>query len=183
MPRHDRLALALLALAPLTVACGNPLTVTAWLNLEEGSQVEVSGFAVPIEGGVFTRIDVDLSDLFHPQGTIVVEQVRIDDLHEISPDEFLEFGDAIVHDLSYQQARHYNRGIEGVYVANPGYMFSRAAIPRGARKGLPVWPRATRLMMARIMPPMQPTVSAWSARLRGMAGTKAERASCARLLT
>ncbi len=65
-------------------------------------------------------------------GRSIVEQVRIDDLHEISPDEFLEFGDAIVHDLSYQQARHYNRGIDGVYVANPGYMLSRAAIPRGA---------------------------------------------------
>ena len=65
-------------------------------------------------------------------GRSIVEEVRIDDLHEISPDEFLEFGDAVVHDLSYQQARHYNRGIDGVYVANPGYIFSRAAIPRGA---------------------------------------------------
>ena len=62
----------------------------------------------------------------------MTEEVDVADLHAVSPDEFLEFGDAIVHDLSYQQARHYNREISGVYVANPGYMLSRSAIPRGA---------------------------------------------------
>ena len=56
----------------------------------------------------------------------------VTDLHAITPDEFLEFGDAIVNDLSYQQARHYNRAVEGVYVANPGYLLSKSAIPRGA---------------------------------------------------
>jgi S1-C subfamily serine protease len=65
-------------------------------------------------------------------GRTVVQELEVVDLHSVSPDEFLEFGDAIVHDLSYQQARHYNRAIEGVYVANPGYILSRAAIPRGA---------------------------------------------------
>ena len=60
------------------------------------------------------------------------ETVLVDDLHSISPDEYMEFGDAIVHNLSYQQARHYNRAVNGVYVANPGYALSRSAIPRGA---------------------------------------------------
>ena len=69
--------LAIVLLAALSVGCGNPLTISAWLNLEEGSQVELPGFLMPVEGGVFTRIDVDLSDLLHPQGTIQVEQVRI----------------------------------------------------------------------------------------------------------
>ncbi len=59
-------------------------------------------------------------------------ELPVTDLHVISPASFLQFGDAIVHDLSYQQARHYNRPIEGVYIANPGYLFSTAAIPRGA---------------------------------------------------
>lgn len=65
-------------------------------------------------------------------GRAVTAEIEVTDLHDISPDEYLEFGNAIVHDLSYQQARHYNRPIGGVYVANPGYIFSRAAIPRGA---------------------------------------------------
>jgi S1-C subfamily serine protease len=65
-------------------------------------------------------------------GRSIVATVPVDDLHAITPDEYLEFGDAIVNQLSYQQARHYNRPPEGVYVANPGYILSRAAIPRGA---------------------------------------------------
>jgi S1-C subfamily serine protease len=65
-------------------------------------------------------------------GKSVTETVRVSDLHAISPNEFLEFGDAIVNNLSYQQARHYNRAPEGVYVANPGYLLSKSAIPRGA---------------------------------------------------
>ena len=37
-----------------------------------------------------------------------------------------------MHVLSYQQARHYNLPIKGVYVANPGYVFGSAGIPHGA---------------------------------------------------
>jgi len=58
--------------------------------------------------------------------------VNVQDLHAISPQEYIQFGDAVVHDLSYQQARHMNRAIEGVYIANPGYVFGNAGIPRGS---------------------------------------------------
>jgi S1-C subfamily serine protease len=54
------------------------------------------------------------------------------DLHSVTPAEYLQFSDALVHNLSYQQARHLNRPIEGVYVANPGYALGAAAIPRGS---------------------------------------------------
>jgi len=65
-------------------------------------------------------------------GNSVIEHILVTDLHAISPSEFVEFGDAIVNNLSYQQARHYNRSASGVYVANPGYLLSKSAIPRGA---------------------------------------------------
>ncbi|MBT8087338.1 MAG: trypsin-like peptidase domain-containing protein, partial [Gammaproteobacteria bacterium] len=65
-------------------------------------------------------------------GKRIVASIVVDDLHEITPDEYLEFGDAILNQLSYQQARHYNRPATGIYVANPGYLLSKAAIPRGA---------------------------------------------------
>lgn len=81
-------------------------------------------------------LDNEVGDMIEVEvergGQTVLEQVEVADLHDISPDEFLEFGDAIVNNLSYQQARHYNRAVKGVYVANPGYMLSRSAIPRGA---------------------------------------------------
>jgi len=65
-------------------------------------------------------------------GKPVRDTIVVTDLHAITPDEYLEFGDAIVNDLSYQQARHYNLPVRGVYVANPGYLLSKAAVPRGA---------------------------------------------------
>ena len=58
--------------------------------------------------------------------------IVVSDLHTITPAEYLEFGDAIVNNLSYQQARHYNLPVQGAYVANPGYLLSKAAVPRGA---------------------------------------------------
>jgi S1-C subfamily serine protease len=58
--------------------------------------------------------------------------LTVQDLHAITPDEYIQFGDAVVHKLSYQQARSFNREISGVYVANPGYVLGNAAIPRGS---------------------------------------------------
>ncbi len=58
--------------------------------------------------------------------------LQVTNLHAMTPDEFLQFGDAVVHKLSYQQARHLNREIAGVYVANPGYVLAAAGIPRGS---------------------------------------------------
>ncbi|MSQ92317.1 MAG: PDZ domain-containing protein, partial [Gammaproteobacteria bacterium] len=59
-------------------------------------------------------------------------RLPVQDLHGITPDEYLEIGDGILHTLSWQMARHMNVPIAGVYVANPGYMFGSAGIPRGA---------------------------------------------------
>ena len=56
----------------------------------------------------------------------------VQDLYAITPDEYLEIGDGVLHTLSWQMARHMNVPIAGVYVANPGYMFGSAGIPRGA---------------------------------------------------
>ncbi len=58
--------------------------------------------------------------------------LEVESLSAITADEYIEFGEAVVHTLSYQQARHYNLPIKGVYVANPGYVFGSAGIPRGA---------------------------------------------------
>jgi S1-C subfamily serine protease len=59
-------------------------------------------------------------------------ELSVQDLYQVTPHRFLEFGDAVVHDLSWQQARHINVPIRGVYVANPGYVLGAAAVPRGA---------------------------------------------------
>jgi len=61
--------------------------------------------------------------------------LNVQSLSAITADEYIEFGEAVVHTLSYEQARHYNLPIKGVYVANPGYVFGSAGIPHGALIG------------------------------------------------
>jgi len=65
-------------------------------------------------------------------GSLREVEVEVGDLDTITPASYLEFGDAVVHNLSYQQARHFNLPISGVYVANPGYSLAAAGVPRGA---------------------------------------------------
>ncbi len=65
-------------------------------------------------------------------GQALDKQLTVEDLYAITPDSYLEFGDSVVHNLSWQQARHINSAITGVYVANPGYVLGAAAVPRGA---------------------------------------------------
>lgn len=81
-----------------------------------------------LDAQVGQRVSIELQR----NGSFVVEALPVNDLHAVTPAEYLQFADALVHDLSYQQARHLNREIEGVYVANPGYALGSAAIPRGS---------------------------------------------------
>ena len=79
-------------------------------------------------GDILTRIDGQLVTTFEPLDEILDESVgksvtleverggdgarkarlQVEDLHAITPDAYLEFGDAVVHTLSYQMARHFN---------------------------------------------------------------------------
>ncbi|VFQ70276.1 unnamed protein product [Cuscuta campestris] len=54
----------------------------------------------------------------------------VQDLHSITPDYFLEVSGAVIHPLSYQQARNFRFHCGLVYVAEPGYMLFRAGVPR-----------------------------------------------------
>ena len=87
---------------------------------------------VPLAAVLDNNVGQDIAVTVERGGRRIDASIRVEDLHAITPDEYLEFGDAIVNQLSYQQARHYNRTAEGIYVANPGYLLSRAAVPRGA---------------------------------------------------
>ena len=65
-------------------------------------------------------------------GKLLSEDIQVQDLNALSPVSYLEFGGATLNDLSYQAARGYNVPVHGVYVANPGYVFATAGIPRAA---------------------------------------------------
>ena len=87
---------------------------------------------VPLAAMLDDNVNEDIEIEVERGGQAIRSTVTVTDLHAITPAQFLEFGDAIVNDLSYQQARHYNLPVSGVYVANPGYLLSKSAVPRGA---------------------------------------------------
>jgi S1-C subfamily serine protease len=58
--------------------------------------------------------------------------IKVQDLDEVNPVSYLEFGGAVLNDLSLQVARGFNAKVNGVYVANPGYVFGTAGIARAA---------------------------------------------------
>jgi S1-C subfamily serine protease len=81
-----------------------------------------------LDDAVGAQVDLELVR----GGKSVATRLPVGDLHAITPSAYAEVGDAVVHTLSYEQARYFNRPTRGVYVANPGYMFGSAGIARGA---------------------------------------------------
>ncbi|KAI8534554.1 hypothetical protein RHMOL_Rhmol10G0098800 [Rhododendron molle] len=62
-------------------------------------------------------------------GNYVFPLFQVQDLHSITPDSFLEVSGAVIHPLSYQQARNFRFNCGLVYVAEPGYLLG-AKVPR-----------------------------------------------------
>ncbi|KAL7090216.1 hypothetical protein ACP275_12G026500 [Erythranthe tilingii] len=65
-------------------------------------------------------------------GKPLTVDLTVQDLHSVTPDYFLELSGAIIHPLSYQQARNFRFQCGLVYVAEQGYMLFRAGVPRHA---------------------------------------------------
>jgi S1-C subfamily serine protease len=106
-------------------------------KLEPGDVlVEVNGKLVaefvPLAAALDGSVGQEIKVVVERGGIRRESMLRVDDLHSITPAEYVEYGDGVFHKLSYQQARHFYRPVEGVYVANPGYVFGKAAIPRGS---------------------------------------------------
>jgi S1-C subfamily serine protease len=87
---------------------------------------------VPLAALLDAKVGEPITVVIERGGEQIEHRIVVDDLHAITPSEYIEYGEGIFHNLSYQQARHFYRPISGVYVANPGYVFGTAAIPRAS---------------------------------------------------
>lgn len=109
----------------------------ASLHLQSGDiLVSVNGKLitefVPLAALLDANVETKVAMTIERGGERFEFRIFVDDLHNLTPNEYIEYGDGIFHDLSYQQARHFYRPPSGVYVANPGYVFGTAAIPRAS---------------------------------------------------
>ena len=91
------------------------------------NQQAISSF-VPLEEILDNFIGKTFTLKLSRGGMPVSVSVRVQDLNDITPADYLEFGGAVLNNLSYQQAHSFNVAVRGVYVANPGYVFSTAGI-------------------------------------------------------
>jgi S1-C subfamily serine protease len=87
---------------------------------------------VPLAGALDDAVGHEVKVVVERGGQRLERSLPVTNLNDITPDEYVEYGDGVFHKLSYQQARHFYRPVSGVYVANPGYVFGKAAIPRGS---------------------------------------------------
>lgn len=100
--------------------------------------ISVAGICVtrftPLESIIDSMVGKDVELVIERCGVQLRKIAHVQDLHRISPHEYLECGDAVFNNLSYQQARAYNLPVEGlgVYVASQGYMLRHADIPGGS---------------------------------------------------
>lgn len=87
---------------------------------------------LPLEARLDDRVGQTVTFGVERGGKALSLEMKVEDLHAVSPDDYLEVGGGVLHDLSFQQARNYAVAARGVYVATPGYMLRGAGIGDGA---------------------------------------------------
>ncbi len=85
---------------------------------------------VPLEAILDDSVGQKVQLKLERNGKLIEQELAVADLHGITPSEYIQFGDGVFHNLSYQQAWHMNKPVTGVYVAAPGYVLRNAGIPR-----------------------------------------------------
>ncbi len=105
--------------------------------LEEGDILisidnQLIGDFIELEALLDSRIGQTLDITVIRQGEKISVQSGVADLHALAPNRLIEFGDAILQNMSIQHARAMNRAQSGVVVMRPGYFFDKAGIAQSS---------------------------------------------------
>ncbi|KAL5076869.1 hypothetical protein RYX36_015853 [Vicia faba] len=133
-----------------TVRHASPASETGMLVVESAvpggpgyKHLEPGDVLVRVNGEVITqflKLETILDDSVNSNIELQIERggvsksltLLVQDLHSITPNYFLQVSGAIIHPLSYQQARNFRFQCGLVYVTEPGYMLFKAGVPRHA---------------------------------------------------
>ncbi len=87
---------------------------------------------IPLESYLDEQVGGTIQIDYLRGGKLISAEVSVTSLTDITPSRYLEIGRAVLHDFSYQQARHLNRPVKAVVVATSGYMFGNAGVTAGS---------------------------------------------------
>ncbi|CAN0915313.1 Protease Do-like 7 [Linum grandiflorum] len=109
----------------------------AYEHLEAGDVLirvngEITTKLLTLEAILDDHVDQKVELQIERGGKTLTVDITVQNLHSITPDYFLEVSGAVMHSLSYQQARNFRLPCGLVYVAHPGYILERAGVPRTA---------------------------------------------------
>jgi len=91
----------------------------------------VSSF-IPLEAYLDEHVGQPIQVDFIRGGKLMSGNINVISLADITPNRYLEIGRAVLHNFSYQQARHLNRPVKGVVLATNGYMFGSSGVGAGS---------------------------------------------------
>ncbi|CAM9250630.1 unnamed protein product, partial [Discosporangium mesarthrocarpum] len=83
---------------------------------------------LPWEDMLDSRVGGEVEVEFQRGGIEMTAKIKVGDLHDITPSEYVEVSSALLHPLSYQQAKNHNLPCCGVYMAFGGYMLARGGL-------------------------------------------------------
>jgi len=95
------------------------------LSINEQPIAEFSTLESALNNQINNNINLSVIRLGKP----LLVSVNVDDLESITPSSFLKFDGGIFHNLSYQQARHFNKPVKGTYIAISAGSFKQAGVP------------------------------------------------------
>ncbi|KAI8343027.1 hypothetical protein BC941DRAFT_465199 [Chlamydoabsidia padenii] len=83
---------------------------------------------IELEDILDKRVKQSIDLVVSRAGKLIECSLTVQDLHEITPHRYVEFGGGVMHDLSYQMAHSYGLSLRnpGVYVAAAGYIMGTA---------------------------------------------------------
>jgi pro-apoptotic serine protease NMA111 len=117
--------LVIQSIIPGSEAAQNLAVGDILLAINEAALVDFSSLERQLNARVNNTVKVEVLR----RGAPLTFDIKVTNLYDITPATFVKFDGGVYHNLSYQQARHFNKPLTGVYVANVGNAFKQSGLP------------------------------------------------------